>query len=67
MNPAFGRLGSSDTKNKVVGTFLGILIYFVCVDAINLVRLPLRRKLWDSIDKVKQRVREKRKEMQGEI
>ena len=32
-------------KDRFINTFLGLIFYFVCTDIINLVRIPLKRKI----------------------
>ena len=48
-------------KERFINTFVGLVFYFVCVDVINLVRIPLRKK----INKLIWRVRD-RKNIKGE-
>jgi len=42
-------------KDRFINTFLGLIFYFVCTDIINLVRIPLKKRINRLIWQIKDR------------
>jgi len=42
-------------KDRFINMLVGLIFYFICTDIINLVRIPLKRKINKLIGQVKKR------------
>ena len=59
MTDAVGGM-ATDGKARFISTFVGLICYFVAIDLINLVRIPLRRKIRDTFLSIKSKRAERK-------
>ena len=52
--------GASE-KDRFVNTLVGLIFYFICTDIINLIRIPLKKKISRLVEQAKEK-RNRRKD-----